>query len=269
MTWLLRPGLAVVRRDGEHLQLGLGARRAVLPAVPAVRRLLRELAAGAPLTTLDDVAGRALRALAEAGLVAPAEEEAARAAARAGCAVHLDVPPDLLPAALRLLGEAGLSVAGATDAVDVALVWAVGELSRSRLDGWMRTATPHLAVRETPDGPVLGPYVVPGATACLRCVDAHAAQRDPRHPLVVEQLATSGPLRPAAPDPARRALALAWAVRDLATAAEGGVPATWSSTIALGELPPELTAYHRHVHCGCTWAEELAAPDPGGVARAG
>jgi hypothetical protein len=269
MTWLLRPGLAVVRRDGDHLQLGCGAQAAVVPAAPQVRRLLRELALGAPLTTLDAVSGPALGALVAADLVAPAEEESGRAAARAGWAVHLDVPPDLLPAALRLVGEVGLAVAGAKERADAALVWAVGELSRGRLDGWMRSSTPHLVVRETPAGPVLGPYVVPGATACLRCVDAHAAQRDPRHPLLVEQWATATPLRPAAPDPALRALALAWAVRDLVTAAEGDPPATWSTTVRLGTLPPEVAAYHRHVHCGCTWAEELTATAPDEVARAG
>ena len=82
-------------------------------------------------------------------------------------------------------------------------------------------------------------------------------EHDPRRALVVEQVATTPPLRPAEPDPVLRALALAWAVRDLAAGAEGGVPATWSATVALGVLPPTVTTYRRHLHCGCAWAEDL------------
>ena len=52
-------------------------------------------------------------------------------------------------------------------------------------------------------------------------------------------------------------LTVAWAVRDLAIAADGGVPATWSATVELGTLPPVVTTYRRHVHCGCSWADEL------------
>jgi len=258
MTWLLRPGVGLARRDADHLQVGLDRpRAAVLPDTRSVRLLLVELAHGSPLSTLDAVTAPALAELVRVGLVVAADDEVARPARRAAFRVHLDVPPSLLPAALRLVGEAGLGLARDGAGAAVSLVWSEGELARDRLDGWVRAGTAHLVVRETPDGPVLGPYVVPGATACLRCVDAHAGEADPRRALVVEQLATDGPLRPAAPDPAERALALAWAVRDLVTAAEGGVPATWSATVALGTLPPDVTAYHRHLHCGCAWAEPL------------
>ena len=53
-------------------------------------------------------------------------------------------------------------------------------------------------------------------------------------------------------------MAVAWAVRDLVAAADGELPATWSATVALGHLPAQVTAYRRHLHCGCAWAEELA-----------
>ena len=65
-------------------------------------------------------------------------------------------------------------------------------------------------------------------------------------------------LRPFDPDPATRALAAAWAVRDLVQAAEGRLPATWSATVDLGVLPPLVTSYLRHLHCGCAWAEALS-----------
>lgn len=258
MTWLLRPGLRPARRGDGHLQVGLDEHSVRLPDAAAVRRLLTELAHGAPLTTLDAATAPALEALVRAGLVGPAEREAERAAQRERAAVHLDLPADLVPAGRALAQAAGLGLAGDREPAGAALVWSVGEVPRERVDGWVRTSTPHLVVRETPDGPVVGPYVVPGATACLRCVDAHLGEHDPRRPLVVEQLAHDQPWRPAAPDPVLRALVLAWAVRDLVTAAEGGVPATWSATVDVGGLPPDRTAYRRHLHCGCSWGDGLA-----------
>jgi hypothetical protein len=271
MTWLLRPGIGLARRDADHLQLGVDPPlAAVVPDSPAVKLLLVELAHGGPLSTLDAETAPVLATLVAAGLVVAADQVAARRQHRAGCRVHLEVPDEVLPRLLGLLGEAGLRPRRepADGAVDVAVVWTVGEPPRGRLDGWMRSGTPHLVVRELPGGPVLGPYVVPGATACLRCVDAHLAEADPRRALVVEQVATTDPLRPAEPDPALRALTAGWAVRELATAAEGGLPATWSATVALGALPPTVTAYRRHLHCGCAWDVGLVGAAGLRVARA-
>jgi hypothetical protein len=256
MTWLLLPGLRLVRRDPQHLQLGIDPPHvAVLPDNRAVRRLVADLAHGGPLTTLEETTTPVLAALVRAGLVVAADDEARGRAQRGRCVVHVDAPDDVLPAALRLAGEAGLTTTPLAAAATVALVWAEGELARERLDGWIRSGTMHLVVAELTGGPRLGPYVVPGATACLRCVDAHAGETDPRRALVVEQVATGRPLRPARPDPALRALALAWAVHDLATAAEGGRPTTWSATVRLDALPPVPTPYRRHPHCGCAWAD--------------
>jgi hypothetical protein len=272
MTWLLRPGVGLARRDADHLQLGTDPPlAAVLTDSRAVRLLLVELAHSAPLTTLDASTAPVLDALVAAGLVVAADEVAARLDHRAGCRVHVDAPDGVLPALLRLVGEAGLRLARSPAEASVALAWSEGEPPRARLDEWMRSGTPHLVVREGPGGPVLGPYVVPGATACLRCVDAHLGEQDPRRSLVVEQVATTPPLRPYEPDPALRALAVAWSVRDLAAGAEGEMPASWSATVDLGLLPPTVTTYRRHLHCGCAWAEDLVDQAAGraGLARAG
>ena len=258
MTWLLRPGVGLARRDADHLQLGVDPPlAAVVPDLPSVRLLLVELAHGGPLTTLDATTAPVLDALVAAGLVVAADEVAARRERRARFRVLVDAPEGVLAPLLRLLGQSGLGVARTPADAAAALVWSTGETPRSALDDWMRSGTPHLVVRERPGGPVLGPYVVPGATACLRCVDAHLGEGDPRRALVVEQLAATAPLRPAAADPVLRALAGSWAFHDLATAAEGGVPATWSATLTVGVLPPVVTTYRRHLYCGCAWAEEL------------
>jgi hypothetical protein len=258
MTWLLRPGIGLARRDADHLQLGVDPPlAAVLPDTPATRLLLVELAHGGPLTTLDEVTAPVLDTLVAAGLVVAEDQDSVHRERRAACVVHVDAPAEVLPAVVRLVGETGLRLSPDPAAATVALLWSEGEPPRDRLDGWMRADRTHLLVREGAAGPVVGPYVVPGRSACLRCVDAHLGEHDPRRALVVEQVAGRPPLRRAAPDPALRTMAIAWAVHDLARAADGGVPATWSATVALGGLPPVVTAYRRHVHCGCAWAEAL------------
>src|SRR3954447_22887749 len=110
MTWLLRPGLRLVRRDADHLQLGVDAPRvAVLPDTRAVRRLVTDLAHGGPLTTLDAETSPVLAQLVRVGLVGPPDDEADGRAHRAERVVHVDAPAEVRPAAVRLLRESGLS----------------------------------------------------------------------------------------------------------------------------------------------------------------
>ena len=241
MTWLLRPGVGLARRDADHLQLGTDPPlAAVLPDSRAVRLLLVELAHGSPLTTLDASTAPVLDALVAAGLVVAADDVAARVDHRAGCRVarrrSRRCPPGVAAAGRRGRPPARPLTRGRRR-------W---RWSGARASRHVRGSTTGCGpVRRTwwsgkvPAGPLLGPYVVPGATACLRCVDAHLGEHDPRRALVVEQVATTPPLRPSEPDPALRTLAVAWAVRDLAAGAEGEVPATWSATVALGRAPAD------------------------------
>jgi hypothetical protein len=46
---------------------------------------------------------------------------------------------------------------------------------------------PHIAVRADEAIGVVGPLVVPGHTACLRCADLTRAERDPAWPLILAQ----------------------------------------------------------------------------------
>lgn len=125
----------------------------------------------------------------------------------------------------------------------------------------MRAGTPHLLVRLTEGSAVLGPFVVPGRTACLRCLDAHHTDVDASWPLLVRQYATASATDRAdgVPEPVDSllaGLALAWAGRDLASYAEGSRPSTWSTTIRLdAELTSiETRSWLRHPECGCGWA---------------
>jgi hypothetical protein len=150
--------------------------------------------------------------------------------------------------AVRVLRAAGCEVGDGA----VSLVVAAGEIARPDADAHVRDGRPHLLVAAGAHGWTLGPFVVPGESACLRCVDAHRGELDPRRALVVEQLAG----RPAAPDdPALGSLAVTWAVRDVLTHLDGGRPSTWSATIELtADLRPQRRTWARHPHCGCSWA---------------
>ena len=241
----LRPGLFVVRRDDDHLQVGLDPPwRVVAPDRPDVRRLLTDLRAGRPADPASPAAHRTLRELTDAGMLDGGSPPPAGVRR-----VALHVEPGLREEAEAALGAAGAvpDPAGA-----VALVVAPGELHRPDVDAHVRDGRAHLAVAAGPLGWTIGPFVVPGATACLRCVDAHRGELDPRRALVVDQLAG----RPAAPaDPVLTALALGWAVRDMLRHLDGERPTTWSATVELGlDLRPRHCPWARHPHCGCAWA---------------
>jgi hypothetical protein len=239
---VLRPGLHVVRRDDHHLQVGIDPPwRVVVPDRPGVRRLLGALADGRPAAPETDAEHRALLALTEAGMLTEPQRPA-----RHTVAVH--APGDGGDEAVRMLRAAGCEVGDGP----VALVLSPGEVVRADADSHLRDGRPHLLVAAGAHGWTLGPFVEPGASACLRCVDAHRAEHDPRRALVVEQLAG---LSAAPEDPALASLAAAWAVRDLLTHLDGERPSTWSATVEVGpDLRPHRQVWSRHPHCGCSWS---------------
>jgi hypothetical protein len=279
----LRPGLRVLRRDDRHLQVGVDPpHRLVVEDDPDVRRLLGDLRTGAGAGPTTPAGHRVLGQLLDAGLLvdagelddalAGADDRSAVLAAfahfgehavdrlrdRGAARVALDAPADLAHAAARLLRAAGLPLAGPGETGTVDLVVADSEPARDRLDPAARAGRPHLLVVGGPQGVRLGPFVVPGLTACVRCVDAHLGEADPRRATIVEQCTTSpGDGWPR--DPALMALAVAWAVRDVVSLVEGDRPATWSTTVEVGPgLALERRAWSRHPHCGCAWDQELA-----------
>ena len=251
---LLRPGLQVVRRDDHHLQIGIDPPwRLVVPDRPDVQRVLDDLVAGRIPTPETPEAHRALLALARAGMLTEAEPAAPAAPPAPPAAVQVHGSGPLAADAERVLRAAGGALA---DDGSVALLLTDGEPRRADVDHQVREGRAHLVVAASALGYTVGPFVVPGATACLRCVDAHLGEHDPRRAVVVEQLGG----RPGGPDdPALRALAAAWAVRDVLTYLEGRRPTSWSATFSLGAgVDPVRRDWARHPHCGCSWAQDLA-----------
>jgi hypothetical protein len=266
---VLRPGVPVVRRDADTLQVGLHPPLAVrVPDAPEVRALLASLRSGEPPGDLAAVAARALDHLVAAGLVfaaapARATREATvaqaqfgadgvrRLAARAHHRIGLRADERSLGILADLLATTGLTVDDA--APSVWLVVTSGPVTRETIDPLVRAGAPHLLVSGGAAGRRIGPFVEPGRTACLRCVDAHEAEADPRRPFLVEQAALASN-RDEPVDPVLDRFALAWAVRDVCRYLEGDEPSTWSATVDLGPTAaPHLVRWLRHPHCGCAW----------------
>jgi hypothetical protein len=281
----LRPGLRVVRRDDRHLQIGLDPPlRLVVEDAPDIRRVLAELRTGQHPTPTTPGGHRLLTRLLAEGLLVDAADlgEAVGAAAdragvtaafaqfgadaparlrdRAAARVAVEAPADLAHTAVRLLRSAGVGLTTREDEATALLVISAREIPRARLDPAVRAGLPHLLVTGSTVVTV-GPFVVPGATACVRCVDAHLGEGDPRRAMVVDQCSQEPPT--AGPEPRDAALltmAVAWAVRDLVGFVDGDQPATWSTSVTLGPaLALVPRRWTRHPHCGCSWGETLAA----------
>ena len=261
----LAPGLRVVRRGRDHLQVGLYAgRRAVLPRSPVTEQTLALVLHRQPVTD-EPAAARVLALLHHHGCLLDAETARASAKARRRARVAvLGRLPGADPVALLEAADvevAGGWTSGEVGAAGVVLVLSPGELDRDRLDPLIRSGTPHVVVRLVDGGAVLGPFVQPDYTACLRCVDAHESVVDPAHVAVTARYAraTALPRADGVPDlidPTLAVLAVAWAVRDVVAHLEGRQPSTWSRTVRLGPDPTETVVQRwlRHPTCACSWS---------------
>ncbi|HET9500998.1 MAG TPA: TOMM precursor leader peptide-binding protein [Marmoricola sp.] len=247
---LLRPGALLLRRDRSSWQLGLD--RSVAARVPAPRDGSR------PATVPVDTATHGIAA-AEAAATVQRDPDRAEDRLRARAAGRVEVRDHLGLDAAGLLRGAGTTVG---DRPDVVLVLCDGEAERDPLDRLVRAGVPHLLVRLVDGVVTVGPFVVPGRTACVRCVDEHLAAGDPAHHSLVAQHARlsrhpveQSPGYVAPRDHALLTLATAWAVRDVLTHLEGDRPTTWSATVRLeaGLAAVTEVRWLRHPECGCVW----------------
>lgn len=278
----LRPGWYVVRRDADTLQVGIDPpHRVVVSDTPGIRALLRALRTGCRPERLAPEAVACLSALLAADLVVDADVPALDAAqfgasarprvrSRRSGLVGVQCAGPLRALAERAVIGAGLAVLGTPDATGPAApappnatpaVWLLvheGEPARERLDPLVRDGIAHLLVTSAEDRVEVGPFVVPGRTACLRCVDAQRAVADPRRRLVVEQVTRAVEAGATVPrDHALWGWALGWAARDLARHAEGDRPSTWSTSFVIdAAAAPHEQRWARHPHCGCAWQQE-------------
>ena len=286
----LRAGTPVLQSGSDAVQVGLHPGRAVVLHGPAARALLRHLDGTTPRALLEaesaaagltarDVA-QVLHRLAAAGLLeTPADPAPAPA-------VRLVGTGQLGQRLAELLLEAGVDVHLA-DADDASAVADGGPLPRSTGRGrlrpvnhWtkpdglvlplsvvavdtvevdrvltahlLRTDQPHLVLRSSGAGVTVGPLVLPGRTACVRCTDLTRRDVDPAWPVLLDQLVRLH--RPAHP------VATAWGAAVAAAhvlAHLGGVlPESAGATLDLDEADHLVRwrAWPPHAACGCAWS---------------
>lgn len=282
----LRPGTPVMARSPGVVQVGLDEPAVRVDDDPAVRRVLAALdrPGGVPAgEELPAAVTDLLHRLEQAGLlieVPDAEvrpdpalvtlraqfgpDAVRRRAARAAATIAVHADPATAALLAPLLDRAGVRHVArqvghhAGDPGDLAiaahLIVTTGPLDRALLDPLIRSSVPHLLVTGAATGRRVGPFVQPGLTACLRCVDAHEALHDARRPLLLSQAARAAIDRPPPVDPLLDQIALAWAARDLLRYLEGDEPSTWSTTVDVGPVEaPERVRWGRHPDCGCAW----------------
>jgi hypothetical protein len=119
----------------------------------------------------------------------------------------------------------------------------------------VRTQVPHLAASASEAIGVVGPLVLPGRSACLRCLDLTRAERDPAWPLILAQLAGQSGADPLACDTVLATMVAAQAAAQaLAFLDQGGqAPAVTNGTLEL-VLPGwqwRRRSWPPHARCGC------------------
>lgn len=130
-------------------------------------------------------------------------------------------------------------------------------------DQLLAQGVPHLLAATYELVGVVGPLVIPGATACLRCLDLHRVDRDRQWPIVRAQLATPGRLLSRASTVTACDVVLATVVAShAALAALAWLDNPGDAHVLAGaelEIRPPLgvpkrRSWPRHPSCGCDWS---------------
>lgn len=139
---------------------------------------------------------------------------------------------------------------------DLVVLACVGPIEPAVTDDLVRSGVPHVSVVVREATAVIGPFVVPGSTSCLRCLDLHRCDRDAAWPLIAAQLAADG-LRTgvAACDVALATLAASVCALQVLEFVDGGQPTTHDATleISLPDWRIRRRSWCAHPACGCCW----------------
>lgn len=125
------------------------------------------------------------------------------------------------------------------------------EPDRAIGDDYVRADHPHLYVRPLHAGAVIGPFVLPGRTPCLGCLDRVRRDADPAWPQLLTQLCRIRlPVLPML-----AAWAASTAVVQIACWASGGDPGSAGGTVELTAEDYQLRVrpWPMHPACGCSW----------------
>jgi len=122
-----------------------------------------------------------------------------------------------------------------------------------------RAGTPHLVATIREETGVVGPFVLPGSTGCLRCAEARRRDADPAWPRLAAQL-TGGDPAPSGATITCLLTALTAAVQVLAHLDGEERPVTVDGTLELRPpaFLPRLRRWPPHPDCGCGGATRRA-----------
>ena len=203
-AWLI----SLLDGSRDRAQVIAAARDRGMPS-DAVERVLSLLAAGG---ALDDFPAATLRALPPSLRSTLAAELATASLARGDADGGAQVLARRRAASVQIYGTAriGLAIAEILTAAGVGRVTSLDVFPDSRRPQpdlavlserqppelaarLMRERVPHLAASAAEAIGLVGPLVLPGRTACLRCLDHTRADNDPAWPLILAQLAGRQP----------------------------------------------------------------------------
>ena len=117
-----------------------------------------------------------------------------------------------------------------------------------------RRGVPHLAAAASEAIGVVGPLVLPGRTACLRCLDLTRAERDPAWPLILAQLTRGAADPPACDTVLAAAVATQAAAQALAFVdrpASASVVTNGTLELVLPDWQWRRRTWAQHDRCGC------------------
>jgi len=119
----------------------------------------------------------------------------------------------------------------------------------------VRRLVPHLAVSASEAIGVVGPLVLPGRSACLRCLDLARAERDPAWPIILAQLAGRAGADPPACDTVLATMVAAQATAQALAFIDAGAEAAAATNGTLELVLPDWQwrrrSWRPHPQCGC------------------
>ena len=249
------PAAPPLWRTPDSLQFGHDPALAVLDEVPAgAEQVLHALASGAGRRRLETVASEAGLEDLDALLTRLRPVLVRSTVDAPPLRIAVDGPPDLVAAVQPWFGP---EADGDPDVVIVVahhLVPPAGTVRRLAED------VPHVALVFGDQAAVVGPFVVPGRTPCLRCAEEHRLD-DPAWRAIAAQLLRHGPARTSTS--IRTRLLACAALGDALDALRDGAP-TGLEGVALRVAPDGTVSRARR-----PWHERCSCRSPNGPAPSG
>lgn len=243
----LDPAVPAVWRTPTTLQFGVDPVLAVVEVDPADERLIAALGAGIPATGLEAIGGRdrVERLLAVLDPVLDPAPHEATTSVRPEVRIR-SAEVRVLQAQLAAMLPAGPEPRETVPEPTPGLLVVDHVVAPAEHLGWLRADRPHLAIVFGERSATVGPLVLPGVTACLRCRDLQRRDADPAWPTIATQLLG----RPAAAvaDPLLRSEALALGIAALRRGRGPGADAAVRLDLDGGRV--ELPLFP-HPDCGC------------------